>query len=147
MIRYWDDHHVGETARHGAHRVTLDDVIDFSGKFARPVDPAPGVASDRIAASGFHVVSIMSRLQTDFAIATGAEPAMIASAGIDELRWHRPVHVGDVLTAGNEVIETIASRSRPDRGIVRSRLTLYNQAGESVLSMVAAIMMRRRPSA
>jgi acyl dehydratase len=59
----------------------------------------------------------------------------LASPGIDELRWLRPVRPSDVLRVRVSVLEATRSRSKPDRGIVRSLVEVVNQDAELVMSM------------
>jgi 3-hydroxybutyryl-CoA dehydratase len=57
-----------------------------------------------------------------------------------ELRFLRPVRVGDVVTARVEVVELL-----PERNRVRLRTTCRNQGGEEVLTGEAWVLPRRRP--
>jgi acyl dehydratase len=43
------------------------------------------------------------------------------------------------------VVESKASKSKPDRGIVRMRHDTVNQDGTVILSLLAMHMLRRRP--
>jgi len=56
-----------------------------------------------------------------------------------ELRFLRPVRVGDVITARVEVMEVL-----PERNRVRLRTTCRNQSGEEVLSGEAWVLPPRR---
>jgi acyl dehydratase len=149
MIKYLEDHTVGEKTRQTAYRLSREEVIEFAGKYARPLEILDRTSADdqvdEISAGGFHIAAIMSRLQIEMAIASGAYAAMITGLGIDELRWLKPVYSGDVLEAECEVVDTVISRSKPDRGVLRCRQILYNQNGEAVMSMFSAVMMKRRP--
>jgi acyl dehydratase len=71
----------------------------------------------------------------------------MGSPGIDELRWLKPVRPGDTLTVRLTVLETTASRSKPDRGIVRSLMEVLNQHGEVVMTTKGVNFFRRRPHA
>jgi acyl dehydratase len=71
----------------------------------------------------------------------------LGSPGVDELRWLKPVRPGDTLSGRMTVLECVASRSKPDRGIIRSLLELRNQHGEVVLSIKGMSMLGRRPAA
>ena len=46
-----------------------------------------------------------------------------------------------------EVMETRASKSRPELGIVRFRFTVTNQSGEAVMTMENPIMFATREAA
>ena len=73
--------------------------------------------------------------------------AAIVSPGIDELRWPAPVRPGDVLRVRVTVEAATPSRSKPDRGLVRTFIEALNQRGEVVLSMQAMNLMLRRDGA
>ena len=70
--------------------------------------------------------------------------ASLASPGIDELRWPHPVRPGDTLGARVVVLESIPSRKRPDRGVVRARIEARNQDGQIVLSAIAMSILGKR---
>jgi acyl dehydratase len=66
-----------------------------------------------------------------------ARGAALASPGVDELRWLQPVRPGDVLRVRVTVLEARRSRSKPDRGLVRTRIEALNQDDAVVMSMIA----------
>ena len=68
----------------------------------------------------------------------------MASPGIDELRWTQPVRPGDTLSIRVSVIEANRSRSKPDRGMVRSLVEVLNQDREVVMSLKAMNILRCR---
>jgi acyl dehydratase len=70
--------------------------------------------------------------------------ASLASPGVDELRWLRPVRPGDQLRLRVSVLETKPSRSKPDRGMVVSLLEALNQSGEVVFSLKAMNLLAKR---
>ncbi len=53
---------------------------------------------------------------------------------------------GDELTLRTTVTEARLSRSKPDRGLVRTRVELLGAGGTAVLSMVAMNLVRTRPA-
>ncbi|MNC85658.1 hypothetical protein D3C83_12690 [compost metagenome] len=66
--------------------------------------------------------------------------------GFDELRWPRAVRPGDELRVESEILEVRSSKSRPDQGLVKVRMTTLNQNGEAVqISVGNLIVQRRRP--
>jgi acyl dehydratase len=73
--------------------------------------------------------------------------ASLASPGVDELRWPNPVRPGDAIHIRVTTLETLPSRSKPDRGVVRARLEAFNQRGEPVLSLTALSILGRRQKA
>ncbi len=71
--------------------------------------------------------------------------AVIASSGYDEVRFHEPVRPGDRLTLVREWVGKRESNSKPDRGVVTWRLSLVNQSGQTAMSHLDTILVRRRP--
>jgi acyl dehydratase len=67
--------------------------------------------------------------------------------GFDEMRWPTPVRPGDELSVESEVIDVRASKSRPDRGLIKMRTRTLNQRGEVVQEVVANALVPRRPTA
>ncbi len=146
-MRYFEDIVVGETARFGSYRVTREEVIEFARKY----DPQPFHLSDEgaagthfgtIAASGWHSCAMTMAM---FVAYLGDHPqaSLGAGPGVDELRWLKPVHPGDVLRVETEVLDARPSRTRP-MGILRTRLSTYNQRDEPVLTFIATAMVGRR---
>lgn len=56
--------------------------------------------------------------------------------GVEDCRFHRPVHPNDTLTATSTVIEARQSASRPGTGIVSWRTEARNQRDELVVELV-----------
>ena len=71
---------------------------------------------------------------------------VLASPGIDELRWLKPVRPGDTLSVRVTVVKAVPSRSKPDRGAVTSLIEVYNQAGETVMTLKPVNFIARRPA-
>ena len=74
-----------------------------------------------------------------------ANAASMGSPGVDEVRWLKPVRPGDTLSSRGVVNEVVPSRSKPDRGMLKTTYEMYNQNGEKVLSMKGLGMFARRP--
>jgi acyl dehydratase len=70
--------------------------------------------------------------------------ASLASPGIDELRWPAPVRPGDQLRLRTTIVEARLSRSKPDRGLVRTRGELINSGDRVVLALTAMNLLGRR---
>jgi acyl dehydratase len=69
----------------------------------------------------------------------------LGSPGCDEIRWLKPVRPGDTLRARFTITEVVPSRSKPDRGIVRTSTEILNQHGEIVMTVRGLGMFGRRP--
>lgn len=132
---HFEDLVVGEARTFGAYPVTRDEVIDFAGKY----DPQPFHLDDeaaqhsifgRLAASGWQTAAITMRLMVDHFI---GQSASLGGAGVDNLRWIKPVYPGDTLSVRSTLLEKRRSRSRPDMGLMRTRQETLNQHGEVVM--------------
>jgi acyl dehydratase len=69
----------------------------------------------------------------------------VANLGWDEVRFPRPVFVGDTLNIVTEVLELRESKSRPDAGIVTFLHQAFNQRGEMVASCKRSGLQRKKP--
>jgi acyl dehydratase len=150
MASYLEDFQVGDVQETGSWTVTREEILAF----ARQFDPQPFHIDEAAAArtsfggliaSGWHTASICMRLVVDTALVDeSGETGSLGSPGVDELRWVKPVRPGDTLTVRIEVVEIVPSRSKPDRGLVRLRYTVFNQRREDVMTVVAMGLMRKR---
>lgn len=148
-MQYFEDIEVGRKARFGHYEVTREEVVAFAERY----DPQPFHLSDeaaaethfgRLSASGWHTCAMTMAMVVENLKAHGQ--AGLGSPGIDELRWLKPVYPGDTLTCETEVIDKRASRSRPEMGSYRSRMTVLNQHGDPVMTFVSIGLIRTRPA-
>ena len=148
MASYLDDFRVGQVERFGGYPVTREEVIDFAGRYdPQPfhLDDAAAAASPifgRLSASGWHTAAMAMRMLVDHDRSMGRET--LGSPGIDQIRWLKPVYPGDTLRVESEVIEVRASRSRPEMGVVKARMTVFNQQDEPVMTQISANFQRTR---
>ena len=146
-MRYWEDIKEGEVFELGSRTLDKERMVAF----AREFDPQPFHTDEKAAeasiwggliASGWLTGSVLMRIFYDGYL---KDTAGLGSPGIDELRWLKPVRPGDTLTVRLTVLETAASRSKPDRGIVRSLMEVVNQHGEIVMTTKGVNFVSRRP--
>jgi acyl dehydratase len=147
--RYFEDYVAGAVYEYGYVTVTEAKILDF----ARAFDPQPIHTDLQFAAagpfggliaSGWHTAGIMMRMFVDHCL---SHVASLASPGIDELRWPAPVRPGDALRLRATIVEARRSRSKPDRGLVRTKAELINQNDEVVLQLTAMnIILARHPA-
>ena len=134
MPRYLKDFTPGQIYRTGRKRMDVADIKRFAQEF----DPQPfhldEVAARSsmfagLAASGWHTAALTMRLlvDSDFKAANG-----LIGAGFDLLKWPKPVRPGDELRVEMEVLEARPSKSRPEMGLVKFRMTTLNQKDEPV---------------
>ncbi|WP_298020822.1 MaoC family dehydratase [uncultured Parasphingopyxis sp.] len=146
---YFEDLEPGSKQSFGSYKVTREEVIEFASKY----DPQPFHLSDeaakqtyfgRLSASGWHTGSMVMRMLVDNM--ENNRQAGLGSPGIDELRWLKPVYPGDTLRVETEIVDKTPSKSRPDMGSFRSRLTVFNQDDVAVMTMKSIGLIRRRPT-
>jgi acyl dehydratase len=146
-VRYFEDYPVGAVFEFGEARVTEAEILEFARRYDPQdmhTDPEAAAAGEfgGLIASGWHTVGMMMRMFADHYLPKGG----LASPGVDELRWSRPVRPGDTLRIRLTVLEAVPSRSKPDRGMIRVWIELLNQHNEVVLSAKPMNMHRRRPA-
>ena len=145
---YFEDLEVGQ------HYHSPEIAVDAEGikSFARQFDPQPFHLDEQAAATesffgglvagGWYTAALTMKLLVtgDLKIAGG-----LVGAGVEDLRWPRPVRPGDVLHIDCEIVETRVSKSRPDRGIVKTRITTSDREGHPVQQMIVNMIVPRRP--
>jgi acyl dehydratase len=146
-MQYFEDIEVGRSASFGRYEVTRDEVIAFASKY----DPQPfhlddAVAAEthfgRLSASGWHTCAMTMAMLVENLKEN--RQAGLGSPGVDQLRWIKPVYPGDTLRCASTVLEKRRSKSRPEMGIFKSSLTVFNQHDEPVMSMVSNGLIRVR---
>jgi len=157
-MKYFDDIQVGDTMPVGRHTFTADEIKAFAQRFDPQLFHVDEAAAERshfgaLCASGWHTAVVWMRLMVDYrrglaeaARERGEPVAGIGPAlGFRDLKWLKPVYVGDTIEYSSEVIETRLSDSRPRSGLMTIRSTGVNQNGEPVLSFVSTTFVERRP--
>jgi acyl dehydratase len=145
-MRYLEDFEPGQKFGSSTLRVEEERIKRFAAEF----DPQPFHLDDAaaratlfrgLAASGWHTAAMTMRLlvETGLPLAGG----LVGAGG--ELSWPQPTRPGDILRVESEVQEIIPSRSRPDRGVVVTRIVTRNQRDEVVQILVAKLVVPRRP--
>ena len=146
MTRFFEDFQPGWTYESDPRAFTAPEIVAF----ARDWDPqryhideaaARATPFGGLIASGWQTGCLAMRLMCDGYL---TDSSCIASPGLDELRWLRPVRPGDSLRFRAEVLEARPSTSKPDRGIVRWRWEMLNQHDEVVLSALGTQFFLRR---
>ncbi len=154
---YFEDRVIGECADLGSHAFTKDEIVSFAEEF----DPQPFHLDEEAAksslfgalcASGWHTaahyvrLSIASRQRIEAKIrAAGGRVAVYGpSPGFKNVRWLKPVFVGDTISYRTRTTETITLKSRPERGLIVTETQGRNQKGEIVFSINGQILAERR---
>jgi acyl dehydratase len=147
--RYLEDYEAG-TVYAFAEKIAVSeaDII----RFAREFDPQyfhldPEAAKSSIykglIASGGHTIALAFRLYVRNFL---PGKASLGSPGVDEVRWFKPLHPGDVLRVRVTIRSVKPSRSKHDRGTVTSLVETINQKDEVIMSYKAMNIMVKRGS-
>jgi acyl dehydratase len=159
-MKFFEDIAAGDRIELGRHTFTAEGIKSFAQRY----DPQPFHLDEAAAArshfgalvaSGWQTAAIWMRLmveherrEADVMRARGEPVAELGpSPGFRELKWLKPVYVGDAVNYSTEVLETRASMSRPAWGLMTIRNIGVNQNGEPVISFIStAFVQRRKPA-
>lgn len=147
--RHFEDLAIGEVTKLGQTVVTKEMIVTF----AREFDPFPFHLDEEaakksllggLASSGWQTAALTLRMLGDNFL-TGI--ASMGGLGFSDLKWKKPVMVGDSISGTATISALRRSRSHPERGIVTIDLDIRNQRGEPVMSMrLANLVELRDPS-
>jgi len=144
----WEDFKVGDVAEMGRHTFNEEEIVSFG----RQYDPQPFHVDKAEAAkgpyggliaSGWQVCAIGMRLAEETVL---SRTDSHGSPGVEKVRWLKPVRPGDTLTYRMTVLESRASASRPEVGLVKHRWEAFNQSGELVFTLEGWAFFGRRPA-
>lgn len=156
-MKFFEDLKVGDVFPVGRHTFNAEEIKAFAQRF----DPQPFHMDEAAAAqshfgalcaSGWHTAAAWMRLmvdqrrgQTEAALARGEKvPSMGPALGLCDLKWLKPVYVGDIIDYKSEVIELRVSNSRPGMGLMTILSSGANQKGETVISFLSTTFVERR---
>ena len=156
-MTFFEDIAAGESFIVGRHTVTAADIKAFARRYDPQhfhVDEAAAAASHfgALCASGWQTAIVWMRMMIEHrrslaeaAAARGERVAQTGPAlGLRDLKWLKPVYVGDTIEYRVEVMETRVSDSRPGFGLMTIRTTGTNQNGEPVISFFSTTFVERR---
>jgi len=143
---YFEDVHVGQKIIVGQQVADKEGMIEFARKWDPQVfhldEAAAGAQHNGLIASSNYTMCVVTRvIGLDWHIKT------FGVMEYKEIEVHAPVRPGDVLTVSMEWVDKRESRSKPDRGVVLSRIEVRNQRDELALSYISTIMMMKRGDA
>ncbi len=145
--RWFEDFVVGEVLEYGRVEVTEAAIVAFGREYdPEPYHTDPVAAKEslfgELIASGLHVAALSRRMNVEAFPNLASE----GSPGWDEVRWRKPVRVGDIVHTRTTVLETRALASRPDHGLVRFDHSVIDDTGELKMTAIAIVFYRRRPT-
>ena len=147
--RYFDEWQVGDGIAHAITRtVTETDNLLIS---TLTHNPQP-MHLDAEAAKDSEFGQILVNSCFTFSLVVGVSVAdttlgtLIANLGFDEVRFPKPVFIGDTLRFESEVTAVRESNSRPTAGIVTWAHRAINQRGETVCTMKRSALLHKKPA-
>ncbi len=144
--RFFEDYAAGAAYEYGPIVLSEADIVEFGRRY----DPqylhvdanrARSGPYGGLIASGWQTMATAMRLFVDNFLPDGAS---LGSPGVDDLRWLKPVRPGDALRIRVSVVQTRASKSKPDRGLVETAMEVLNERDEVVATMRAVNFIARR---
>jgi acyl dehydratase len=146
---YFEQFSVGQRFQHVLRRtVTEADNLIFSALTHNPA--ALHLDEEYMKASEFGTRIVNScftlSLMVGISVADTTLGTTVANLGWDEVRFPRPVFLGDTLRIETSVHELRESRSRPQQGIVTFVHRAFNQRDEEVASCKRIALMQKQPT-
>jgi acyl dehydratase len=135
---YFEDFHPGQTFEsQDSYWLTAREIIGFGERYdPQPfhIDETAGQNSffNGLAASGWLTAAIAMRQRVQSIRVFGG----MIGAGVEEMRWTKPVRPGDKIRTKSEIQHTRPLASRPTYGVVRCLTTVYNQRDEVVMTSI-----------
>jgi acyl dehydratase len=145
--RYFEDYIEGDVHQFGSIAVEENELLSFAKRFdPQQMHTDPDAAKrgpfGGIIASGWHTAGLMMRLYVQHYL---THVASLASPGLDELRWLKPVRPGDMLSVRVTVLKAVPSKSKSDRGAVTSFIEVINQRNDVVMTLKVVNLIAKRP--
>ncbi len=136
----------GLVFEYGSATVDATEIMEFGRAYDRQplhldAEEAAAGPFGGLIASGWQTAALMMRL---FTMNYVSGPASVGGLGVDELRWPRPVRAGDTLRIRLTVLDARVSKSKPDRGVLRTFVEMINQHDEVVLVLTISNLMLLR---
>jgi acyl dehydratase len=147
---YFEEFTVGQRFEHIVRRtVTETDNLLFSALTMNPAALHLDAQYARTTPFGERIVNSVFTLGllTGLSVYDTTYGTTLGNLGWDEVRFPRPVLIGDTLRAATTVISTRASQSRPEAGIVVFEHRAFNQRDEEVACCRRSALMLKRPPA
>ena len=145
---YWEEWEIGAEFESPARTVTEADIVMFAG-LSGDYNPLhvneeyckTTIFGTRIA-HGPLVYAITAGLLFQLHL---YDDTLIAFLGFENLKFTGPVKPGDTIHAKIKVLEK-RETSRPDRGVMKRELRVFNQRGEVVQEAIQNFLLKRKPT-
>jgi acyl dehydratase len=98
-----------------------------------------------LGASGWHSCCLLMRMIADGFILNSSS---MGAPGVDEVRWLRPLRPGTQIRIRATVLDTRASKSRSDMGLVKFAFEMLDDADAILTTLNTTLLLgRRQPGA
>ena len=147
---YYEDFEIGRRFEHKVHRtVTETDNLLFSALTMNPAALHLDAEYMKDTAYGKPLVNSVFTLglMVGISIYDTTFGTTVANLGWEDVRFPKPVFVGDTLRIETTVVAMRESQSRKDAGIVTLGHKAFNQRKEEVASCRRVALMLKRPAA
>lgn len=147
---YYEQFEIGQLFRHDIRRtVTETDNVLFTTLTHNPAAIHLDAESAKDGAYGKVIMNSVFTLGLMVGVSVGETTlgTTVANLGWDEVRFPKPVFIGDTLRGETCVRDKRESKSRPDSGIVVFSHVAYNQRDEMVASCLRSALMYKLPCA
>ena len=146
-LGYFDELNVGQIYNIGTTKITRESALAFANIF----DPFYFHIDEEAAKSSIFGGLIVSGLQTLSAIHALSirggfldERNIVCGAGIDELRFLKPVRPGDALTVTAEIMELKPPQRTRRHGIARLQYLVNNQESVLVVTFIDSHVLKSK---
>ncbi|MBN2319059.1 MAG: MaoC family dehydratase N-terminal domain-containing protein [Acidobacteria bacterium] len=143
--RTFDEFLIDEEIESGARTVTETDVVQFAGlsgdfhpEHMNDAYARKGPFGERVA-HGLLIFSMATGLLNQTGAFEGTSIAILETTA----RFIKPVKFGDTIRAIQKIVGK-KETSKPDRGVLSTRITVLNQEEETVLEADLAVLLYRR---
>jgi acyl dehydratase len=143
---YFEDFPLGEIVEYGAVDVSAADIMAF----AREFDPQPfhtdeeaaRTATGGLIASGWHTSALLLRMNCEAFL---VRAAILKEAGVEEVRWERPVGPGDRLHVRRHTLAKRPGEGGKSEGEVEFLYEVINQDGVIAMTQRSLLLLEQRP--
>ena len=143
---YFEDFPLGEVVEYGGVDVSAADIVAFADEF----DPQPFHTDEEAAraamggliASGWHTAALLLRMNCEAFL---MRAAILEEAGVEEVRWERPVRPGDRLHVRRHTLAKRTQEGPTSAGEVEFLYEVLNQDGAAAMIQRSVLLLKHRP--
>jgi acyl dehydratase len=148
--KHFEELNVGDIFHHQPGRtITETDNLLFTTMTMNPQPLHLDAEFSKKAEFGQRLVNSLFTLGLTVGLSVGDTTlgTTVGNLGFEEVKFPKPVFIGDTLYAETEVVDKRESKSRPQWGIVMFEHRATNQRGEVVMRCRRAGMLRKKEAA